>query len=56
MMLVLGIGGLLKLPHTGHQLYVRPIDVVFFFACQQLHKLEVDAGLHVGAMQSAKPC
>mgnify|MGYP006877413858 CR=1 FL=1 len=42
MILVLGIGGMLKLPKTGYQLYVRPGDVVFFLANQQLHKLEVD--------------
>jgi hypothetical protein len=30
MILVLGTGGLLKLPETGYQLYVRPGDVVFF--------------------------
>jgi hypothetical protein len=30
MILVLGTGGLLKLPETGYQLYVRPGDVFFF--------------------------
>jgi hypothetical protein len=34
MILVLGIGGLLKLPETGHQLYVRPRDVMFLLANQ----------------------
>lgn len=43
MILVLGTGGLLKLPETGYQLYVRPRDVVFFLGNQQLHKLEVDS-------------
>ena len=67
MILVLGTGGLLKLPETGYQLYVRPGDVVFFLANQQLHKLEVDSGTPNAvqtvftlwtdklAMQSAKP-
>jgi hypothetical protein len=32
MILVPGIGGLLKLPDTGHQLYVRPGDAVSFLA------------------------
>jgi hypothetical protein len=44
MILVLGTGGLLKLPKTGYQLYMRPEDAVFFLANQQLHKLEVDSG------------
>jgi hypothetical protein len=39
MILVLGTSGLLKLPETGYPLYVRPGDVVFFLANQQLHKL-----------------
>jgi hypothetical protein len=67
MILVLGTGGLLKLPETGYQIYARPGDVVFFFANQQLHKLEVDSGTPNAvqtvftlwtdklAMQSAKP-
>jgi hypothetical protein len=67
MILVLGTGGLLKLPETGYQLYVRPGDVVFFLANQQLHKLEVDSRTPNAvqtvftlwtdrlAMQSAKP-
>jgi hypothetical protein len=67
MILVLGTGGLLKLPETGYQFYVRPGDVVFFLANQQLHKLEVDPGTPNAvqtvltlwtdklAMQSAKP-
>jgi hypothetical protein len=64
MILVLGIGGLLKLS-------VRPgdggLDVIFFLADQQLHELEVVAGIPNAvqtvftlwtdklAMQSAKP-
>ncbi|KAF2628001.1 hypothetical protein BU25DRAFT_300656, partial [Macroventuria anomochaeta] len=52
---------------TGYQLYVRPGDVVFFLANQQLHKLEVDLKIPNAvqtvftlwtdklAMQSAKP-
>jgi hypothetical protein len=32
MIVVLGIGGLLKIPETGFQLHVRPGDVVFFLA------------------------
>jgi hypothetical protein len=67
MILVLGTGSLLKLPETGYQPYVRPGDVVFFLANQQLHKLEVDSGTPSAvqtvftlwtdkpAMQSAKP-
>jgi hypothetical protein len=67
MILVLSTGGLLKLPETGYQLYVRPGDVVFFLANQQLHKLEVDSKTPNAvqtvftlwtdrlAMQSAKP-
>jgi hypothetical protein len=67
MILVLGTGGLLKLPETGYQIYVRSGDVVFFLANQQLHKLEVDSGAPNAvqtvftlwadklAMQSAKP-
>ncbi|KAF1937278.1 hypothetical protein EJ02DRAFT_437972 [Clathrospora elynae] len=74
MILVLGIGGLLKLPETGYQFCVRPgdelikkLNVVFFLANQQLHKLEVDCGTPNAvqtvftlwtdklAMQSAKP-
>jgi hypothetical protein len=67
MILVLGTGGLLKLPETGYQIYVRPGDVVFFLGNQQLHKLEVDSGAPNAvqtvftlwtdklAMQSAKP-
>jgi hypothetical protein len=43
MILVLDIGGLLKLPETGFQLHVRPGDVVFFLVNQQLHQLQVDA-------------
>ena len=42
MILVLGIGGLLRLPETGYQLYVRPGDVIFLWT----DKL---------AVQSAKP-
>lgn len=42
MILVLGKGGHLKLPETGFQLYVKPGDVVFFLANQQLHKLDID--------------
>jgi hypothetical protein len=45
MILVLGTGGMLKLPELGYQLYVRPGDVVFFLANQQLHKLDVDHAL-----------
>jgi hypothetical protein len=41
MILVLGVGGYLKLPETGLQVQVRPGDVVFFLANQQLHKLDV---------------
>lgn len=67
MILVLRTGGLLKLPETGYQLYVRPRDVVFFLANQQLHKLDVDSATPDAvqtvftlwtdrlAMQSAKP-
>jgi hypothetical protein len=67
MILVLGIGGLLKLSETGYQFYVRPGDVVYFLANQQLHKLEVDSGTPNAvqtvftlwtdklAMQSARP-
>ncbi|KAF2633007.1 hypothetical protein BU25DRAFT_87477 [Macroventuria anomochaeta] len=67
MILVLGTGGLLKLPETGYQLYVRPGDVVFFLANQQLHKLEIDSEIPNAvqtvftlwtdklAMQAAKP-
>ncbi|KAI8930609.1 hypothetical protein NX059_012219 [Plenodomus lindquistii] len=39
--LVLGEGGSLKLPETGMELSVRPGDVVFFLANQQLHKLDI---------------
>ncbi|KAF2702449.1 hypothetical protein K504DRAFT_467108, partial [Pleomassaria siparia CBS 279.74] len=42
MILVLGTGGLLKLPEVGYEMYVNPGDVVFFLANQQLHKLKVD--------------
>ncbi|KAF2007401.1 hypothetical protein P154DRAFT_420194 [Amniculicola lignicola CBS 123094] len=67
MILVLGTGGLLKLPETGYQLHLRLGDVVFFLASQQLHKLEVDSRdpnavqtvfilwTDKLAMQSAKP-
>ncbi|KAF1993892.1 hypothetical protein P154DRAFT_448980 [Amniculicola lignicola CBS 123094] len=43
MILVLSIGGLLKLPKTSYQLYVRLGDIVFFLTNQQLHKLKVDS-------------
>jgi hypothetical protein len=43
MILVLGMGGLLKLPETAYYLYVRPGVVVFFLADQQSYKLEVDS-------------
>jgi hypothetical protein len=45
MILVLGTGGMLKLPELGYELYVCPGDVVFFLANQQLHKLDVDHAL-----------
>jgi hypothetical protein len=40
--LVLKTGGALHLPETGYKLDVRPGDIVFFLANQQLHKLDVD--------------
>jgi hypothetical protein len=43
MILVLGISGLLKLPKTGYQLYVRLGHFVFFLANSKLHKLEIDS-------------
>jgi hypothetical protein len=40
---VLGVGGTLKLPETGYEIVMKPGDVAIFLASQQLHMLTVDS-------------
>ena len=42
-MVVLGVGGTLKLPETGYEIIMKPGDAAVFLASQQLHTLTVDS-------------